>query len=220
MGCIITFDDNVSTGVFSSAPSTSGILNLVGYSTVAAGPFGAGGNFPWTTNSYGASVDSSNLIAGFYKFKYESTLPTSDPCYGFIEFVVAIIQGTTDVPLGPIEYTLCSGDSIRNIFDDSGLYDLSGVNPVLAVLTGDTISDGYSANTAGVNDDTFNPDNNDSYPQTVEFTITYTPTVPATYTALSCTNCTPKAVLVRYIVTEEFEGGTAALVAVCNDGDI
>lgn len=218
MSCIITFDDDASTGVFTSTPLTTGVITLLGYSTTEAGPFGAGGNWPWTTNSYGASVDVSNVTEGYYQFSYAADLPIDDPCYGEVTFIVAVVQGTGNGP-SDVAINVCSGDAVRNIFDDSGLFDVAAVNGLDMVLSGDTDSDGYAANGAGVEDDTFNPNNTDPYPQTVVYTITYTPVHPAGFDPLDCTNCDPETVTITYNVTEEFDGGAPADVSVCNDGD-
>jgi hypothetical protein len=83
MTCVKTFDNNPTTGLFTGSTwSTNGIVELVGYSTTDAGPFGAGGNWPWATNVWGTSIDTSTIDEGFYQFKYRSDLDSGDPCYG------------------------------------------------------------------------------------------------------------------------------------------
>lgn len=221
MACVITFDNDATTGLFSGATwNTSGIVELLGYSTTDGGTYGAGGNWPWTTNSWGASVDTSNIQEGFYKFKYKSSLPSSDPCYGEIIFYVSVVQGT--VTIADKNITLCSGDATRNIFNDSGLYALSGINPVDAVIDGSgTASPGYTAGLADdVTDDTYNPTTETTFPVTRVFTITYTPTAPAGYALNNCGNCDPITVTVTYEVHEDFQTGTVNNNAVCNDGTV
>jgi len=129
MACPVTFDNNAVSGLISGAVTSSGIWELIGYSTTNAGPFGPGGNFPTANPAWGASVSTDNLTEGFYQFKYKANLPETDPCYGEALFVLAVVQGSTDVPANKV-FNLCSNDAIRNIFDDSGLYDESTINPV------------------------------------------------------------------------------------------
>jgi hypothetical protein len=222
MSCIKTFDDNGTTGLFSGGPwSNNGIVEYVGYSTVSTGPFGAGGNWPWATNVWGASIDTTGINEGFYQLKYKSTLSPGDPCYGEVVFVIAIAQGTGAAPATPVEISMCSTDVIRNIFNDSGLFAAAAVNPILQSLSGAGISSpGYSAGNAGINDDSYDPSQEVSYPAIVQFDITYTPQPPAGFTLDGCTNCDPVTISVIYTVTESFEIGTVTPVAVCNDGDI
>lgn len=220
MACVKTFDNNPTTGLFSGTTwSTNGTVELVGYSTSDSGPFGVGGNWPWATNTWGASIDTSDIEEGYYQFKYRSNLDPGDPCYGEITFVVAIVQGTGAGPASPVEISLCSGDAPRNIFNDSNLYGAAALLPVAQAIGGaGTSSPGYSAGTASITDDTYDPSQEASYPATIDFEITYTPQAPAGFTLDGCDNCQPVTITVRYNVTEQFEVGTVNATAVCNDG--
>lgn len=222
MSCIKTFDNNATTGLFSGSNwSTNGVVEFLGYSTVSGGPFGAGGNWPWATNSWGTSIDTDDIIEGFYRFKYKSMLAPTDPCYGEIEFTLAVVQGAFDFPTSPVQISLCSGDPIRNIFTDSGLFGESAVNPVTVAIAGSgTTSPGYNAGAAGdITDDTYDPSAETSFPVTRTFDITYTPTAPGGYTLDGCENCDPQTLTVEYTVTEAFQVDTVNQIAVCNDGD-
>lgn len=221
MSCIISFDDNPTDGILDGNPSTSGVFDLVGYSTNPAGPFGAGGNYPNTTQNWGDQVDSSSLETGFYQFKYRANLPDTDPCYGEILVVVAVIQGTTDVGAN-VAISLCSEDAARNILQDANLYALDSLHPVAATISGSGVSSaGYlDQGTADLFDDTYDPVLEPAYPVTRVFEITYNPQAPTGFDESGCTNCNTRTVTVTYTVTEAFQTGTAATVAVCNDGDI
>lgn len=218
MACLVSFDNVALTGVITGATSTSGIWEYIGYSTTVGGTYGAGGNFPSVT-TWGQSVDTSSIITGFYKFKYKADLPPG-PCYGEAEYIVPIVQGTTDVGAN-VALEICSNDAARNIFNDSGLFDEAAVLPVVSALGGAGISSpGYNAGGAGITDDTYDPTAEASYPQTIVFEITYTPTPPATYSISACDNCVEKILTITYTVTESFVLGTPALIASCNDGDV
>ena len=224
MACIKTFDNVVGTGLLTGNFSTNGTFTYLGYSTTEGGTYDVNnGNWPWSTNTWGASVDVSNVESGFYKFLYHSNLPDTDPCYDDFEFIVPVVQGTADVPAGPINIALCSGDAIANIFNDSGLYDKAAILPVDCSIGGTGVaSPGYSDNGTpdDISDDTFDPSVLGSYPATVTFDITYTPVAPPGYTLDSCTNCEEKVLQVAYQVTEQFQVGDSNDIAVCNDGDI
>lgn len=222
MSCIKTFDNNATTGIFTGTNwNTDGVVEYLGYSSTSGGPYGAGGNWPWTTNVWGAQIDASNLDTGFYNFKYRSQADPTDPCYGEVIFEIAIVQGTFDVPVGPVQIALCSGDAIRNIFDDSGLFDLSTINPVDATIAGDTGISGYSAGDANIiTDDTYDPSTETTFPIVRTFTLTYTPAPPAGFTLDGCENCDPESIVVEYTITAQFETGPVNQIAICNDGDI
>lgn len=221
MGCLITFNDNVTTGVLLNSVTTNGLFELLGYSTTEGGTYGAGGNWPNATQAWDDSEDTSAIIPGFYKFKYKSALDPGNACYGEMEIIVPIVQGATDVG-DDVAIGLCSGDAVRNIFDDSGLYDIASVNPAIVTIGGAGISSpGYAAGGAGVvTDDTYDPSLEVAYPAVAVFEITFTPQAPAGYTLLGCDNCTPDTVSITYTTTATFDGGTVTNIAVCNDGDV
>lgn len=217
--CNVTFNDAAGTGVLATAGSTNGVFTLLGYSTTIGGTYGAGGNWPGGgTQAYGSTVDTSAIDEGFYKFEYASTLPPADPCYGTpLEVIVPVVQGTGNVG-ADVNISVCSGDPVQNIFNDSGLYGLAAVNPVIATIGGTgTSSPGYSAGTAVVTDDTYDPSQEPSFPVTRVFEITYTPQPPTGYTLSSCVECQPDTVVVTYTVTEQFQPGTPSNVAACTD---
>ena len=111
-------------------------------------------------------------------------------------------------------------DGVRNIFTDSVLYAEAATNPVITLLNGaGTTSPGYAANGAGITDDTYDPSQEVSYPQTIVFNITYTPDTPAGYNLSGCGNCIPDSLTVTYNVTESFALGNPSNIATCNNGD-
>lgn len=221
MACPVTFDNNAQTGLISGAASSSGIWELIGYSTTSAGPFGPGGNFPTSTPTWGQSIPTDNLVTGFYQFKYKADLPETDDCYGEAFYVLAVVQGTTDVPAN-VSFDICSNDAIRNIFDDADIYDLASVNPVDWSIGGPgTSSPGYNADdTTDLTDDEYDPSAETSYPQIRVFNITYTPQAPSGFTLSGCDNCDAETMTVTYNVTEAFSPGNPSNIAACNDGDV
>jgi hypothetical protein len=218
MACEVTFDNIAPNGVISGTTTPNGIWELIGYSTVAEGPFGAGGNFPSVT-TWGQVVDTSNIISGFYQFKYKSGSDPEDQCYAEALFVVPIIQGTSDVPSN-IVIDLCNVDPIRNIFSDSLLFGEAAVNPVQFAITPPVgIGASYIPNSGSdVTDDQYDPSQEASYPITRIFTFDITPQLPAGTTLSGCDNCQTVQMTVTYNVTEQFDGGVADNAAACNDG--
>lgn len=220
MACLMTFDNNVTTGLLSGNPSTVGVWEFIGYSTTVGGTYAAGGNFPNETPSYGDSVDASNVTPGFYKFKYKSNLLPGDPCYDDIEIIIPIMQGSTDIGTDQV-FNICSGDAPHNIYNDSILYAESASNPAtFAIEPPAGVGAAYVPNASGITDDEYDPSLEPSYPITRIFTIRITPNTPLTFTNSSCDNCVEKTQTVTYNVTEQFDPGTASLKAFCNDGDI
>lgn len=218
MACILTFDDNLTTGVLTGSPSSSGVFEFVGYSTTLGGSYGPGGNFPTSSPAWGSSVDVSSVTPGFYKFKYKANVAPEDPCYGEIEFIIPVVQGTTDVP-GDLSISLCSGDDPRNMFDDLGLYLPSGTNPVTITTSGGGFtSPGYSAG-SGLDTATYDPSAETTFPISRTFTYEYEITTVGGYTNSDCGNCITKTVTLTYNVTDGFQTGTPTNKAVCNDGE-
>lgn len=220
MACIVTFDSNSTTGVLTGSPSSSGIFEYVGYSPTVGGTYGAGGNFPTTTPIWGSSVNVSNVTPGFYKFLYKADLPPEDACYGEVEIIIPIIQGTYGVP-EDLTINLCAGDGIRTIMDDLGGYLPDAVNPVTINLSGSGLSSpGYEPNGASLGDDTYDPSLETSFPVSRTFIFEYEINVPLGFSASSCDNCITKTVTLTYEVTDGFIPGTPANKAICNDGDL
>lgn len=222
MACLVTFNNNGLTGVLGGNPTTTGIFEYLGWAATIGGSYSlVGGNFPNLTPAWDDSVDVSAVLPGFYKFKYKADLPVESGCYGEGEFIISVKQGTTDFG-ADVDIEICSNDAVRNIFDDSGLYDPSTNNPLTYTIAGSgTSSPGYSAGAGGdVSDDEYDPSAEASYPQTIVFTITGTPIVIAGTVESGCTNCAVNNLTVTYTVTESFDPGNSATIAVCNDGDV
>lgn len=215
MGCIVTFDDNVSTGILSGG-STEGVFEYLGYSTdgISAPNLGLG-NWPNASQSWGDLVTTNLIESGFYHWKYKSTLDPSDDCYGEVTLIVPISQGSNDI----------GSDIVLDICSDAGVQDLSSifspfaeaaVNPVTYTITPPVgVGAAYNSGGAGIYDDTYDPALEPSYPVTRIFTLNVSPNVPSGYMNSGCENCQVKTQTLTFNVKEQFTQGTATNKAVC-----
>lgn len=216
MACIVTFD-NTSTGLLSADATNTGVWEYIGYSTTVGGSYGAGGNWPNTSPNWADIVDTSNVDTGFYKFIYKADLDPLDPCYGEIEVIIPVVQGTTEVGAN-VTINLCSGDAVRTLSNDVDLIVPTAVNGVSVTVSGNGfVAPGYTAGGVGYTDDTYNPASETSYPVTRVFTFTFAPNVPAGYTSSGCDNCGSKTVTLTYVVSSGFSAGTPQNKTLCNN---
>jgi len=219
MACIISFDNNATTGLLNGNPASNGTWEYLGYSTTEGGTYTVNGDFSATYN-YGDNEDAASKPEGWYKFLYKSTLPDTDPCYGEIEIILPIVQGTSDMPADK-SISLCSGDGVINLAGqfDTAIPGESSILPAATTVTGTALSLNGYANGGTPNDpldDTVDTSVG-PYPASGDWVITKTPQAPAGYTLSNCDNCQVATSTLSISITQAFDPGTPANIAVCSD---
>lgn len=164
--------------------STGGQWELVGYSVEPTGPFGSGGNWPWTSiNNDNPSVNFNNIDPGYYKLNYFRT----GTCGGQQEVIIPVAS-TSDAGVST-STTICNTSAPVDIANLLGVNWNGGILESTFEYSGSGVtSPGFSI--SNPNDPTtaiFDPSLVSAGVYTV--TLEITPNVASSYTFESC--CLP-----------------------------
>lgn len=192
MNCILDIFDTFLTGT-----TEGGQWELVGYSLTVNGPYGAGGNWPWSTNvNDHVNVDFTNVIQGYYRLNY--FMPGD--CGGQVTVTIPVVGGGLAGTSTTI--TLCADSSTINIADELGATFDQGILQAAFQLTGTGVSSaGYTAGAGDTPlDDTFDPSAVSL--GTYVFTLVITPQTPIGYNLDGCDQCQQTTATLTVVVAE------------------
>ena len=98
MNNIVSFNQGPS-GVLSDvfSASTTGVFEFIEYSSdgVTYGPNPTTNGFPDTSYVWDDTEDLSEVVAGYYKFRYRANLAGGSPCYDEVEFIIRVMDGSS-----------------------------------------------------------------------------------------------------------------------------
>jgi hypothetical protein len=179
MNCILDIFDT-----FLSGTTEGGEWEVVGFSLNPAGPFGAGGNWPWATNVVDhVAVDFTNIQQGYYRLNY--FMPGD--CGGQVGVTIPVVGSGNAGANSSI--VVCSDSGLVNIADELGaIFDAGILQAGFTIAGSGTASGSYNAGNLNTPlDDTFDPST--AAVGFYQFILTITPQTPPGYTLDGCDQC-------------------------------
>lgn len=192
MNCILDILDTFLPGA-----SEGGQWELLGFSLTESGPYGSGGNWPWSTNPNDhVMVNFNDIIQGYYKLNYFAT----GDCGGLQEVIIPVVGGGDAGTTKNI--TICTSSNSINIANELlAVYD-TGVLQADFQFTGNGVgSSAYIPGDANTPlDDEFDPAL--VGPGSYQITLSITPQIQSPYTLSTCDSCLPTTATL-FITVEE-----------------
>lgn len=199
---------------FLTGADPGGLWSLDGFNaTSESGPFGGGGNWPWTnTTDDNPLVDFDNIEQGFYSLEYYKT----GACAASETVVVPVRGGSGGNP-GPTNLNLCNEGAAVNLWNEIVSLNGSFYDPGELEVTGawsGTVTGlpGFSAG-GHFTQATFDPSGvaAGSY----SAILTMGPVSIPGFTGVSCVNCDPVVSELTIVISEPLSAGEDTIYQTC-----